>query len=110
VRNKAIEDTILNLKHPPGRKVPENEKLRSDWYNYLSETDRNWVDSVIASSVHEALFGLFTILDGDRNIEDGVSGGYFELIYVQSDRVLLNDPEKIGLHDLFNLDRTMGEK
>lgn len=97
VRDAAIEDTISNLKSPPGRRVPEEVRSRSDWYNNLSELDRHHVDSAIASAVHAAIFGLFAALDGARTIDAGQ--GRFELTYVADQRILLN-PESINLHDL----------
>lgn len=100
VRDAAIADTIANLKNPPGRRVPPQERVRSDWYNTLSADEAEHVDSVIATAVHEALFGVLAVLDGARSIDD--EGGRFELTYVADQRVILNDPQAIGLHDLLN--------
>jgi hypothetical protein len=100
VRDAAIEDTIANLKSPPGRRVSPEERARSDWYNCLSDTQAAHVNGVVASAVHEALFGLLAVLDGVRTIDDGT--GRFELAYVANQRVPLNDPQAIGLHDLLN--------
>jgi len=101
VKDAAIEDTISNLKCPPGRRVPPAERVRSDWYNALSATDSAHVDSIISAAVHEAVFGLLAVLDGARTIDYGV--GRFELSYVAPEgRLLLNDPLTIGLHDLLN--------
>lgn len=95
----AIEDTISNLKAPPGRRVPPVVKARSDWYNGLPNEARETVDSVIANAVHATLFGLFAALDGARTIDDGQ--GRLELTYVADQRILLN-PQSINLHDLLN--------
>ena len=100
VRDAAIEDTIANLKSPPGSRVPPQERTHSDWYNNLSDAESAHVNSVIATAVHEALFGLFAALDGARTIDDG--RGRFELIYASDQRILLNDPKAIDLHDLLN--------
>ena len=97
VGDAAIEDTIANLKAPPGRQVLPEVRARSDWYNGLSEEDRIHVDSVIASAVHAALFGLLAVFDGARTIDEGK--GRFELTYVTDQRFLLN-PQSIDLHDL----------
>jgi hypothetical protein len=96
VRDAAVEDTILNLKRPPGRRVLPQERERADWYNKLSAADVSHVDSVIISAVHGALFGLFAVLDGDRAIEDGDAKGRFELSYVGKQRIVLNDPNNLG--------------
>lgn len=99
VRDAAVEDTIAKLKSPPGRRVSPQERTRSDWYNGLSDEEAAHVNSVIATSGHEALFGLLAVLDGARTIDDG--GGRFELAYIADRRVPLNDTQAIGLHDLW---------
>lgn len=100
VRDAAICDTLSNLKAPPGRRLPQDIRTRSEWYNQLSESDTVQVNSVISSAVHAALFGFLAALDGARTIDDGT--GHFELSYVvDTDRVLLNPPT-IDLHDLLN--------
>lgn len=100
VRDVAINGTISNLKSPPGKRVPPNERARSDWYNALSIEESEHVNSVIATAVHQTLFGLLAVLDGARTIDD--EGGQFELAYVADLRVVLNDPQAIGLHELLN--------
>lgn len=100
VRDAAIDDTIANLKQPPGRRVSVQERVRSDWYNALSVKEAEHVNGVIATAVHETLFGLLAVLDGARTIDD--EGGRFELSYIADQRVVLNDPQAIGLHELLN--------
>jgi hypothetical protein len=100
VRDAAIEDAIANLKNPPGRRVPPQVRARSDWYNGLSVEDAEHVKDVIATAVHGALFGLLAVLDGARTIDD--ERGRFELTYVADQRVVLNDPQAVELHDLLN--------
>ena len=68
VRDAAIEDTITNLKAPPGRRVPVEVRARSDWYNGLPDADAAHVNSVVATAVHAALFGLLAALDGARTM------------------------------------------
>jgi hypothetical protein len=100
VGDAAVEDTIANLKQPPGRRVPPAERARSDWYNALSPEDAEKVNSVIATAVHGAMFGVLAVLDGARTIAD--EGGRFELAYLADQRIVLNDPQVIGLHELLN--------
>lgn len=99
VRDAAIEDTIANLKNPPGRHVSEQMSAQSNWYNGLSDADAARVNNVIAAAVHAGLFGLFAVLDGARTIDD--ERGRYELTYIGDERVLLN-PQSIDLHDLLN--------
>lgn len=103
VMDAAVEDVIANLKNPPGRRVSPEERARADWYNGLSEEETQHVNSAIASAVHHAVFGLLAVLDGARTIDD--EGGRFELTYIGDQRVLLNDPQAVDLHDLLNAGR-----
>ena len=98
VRDAAVADTLTNLKNPPGRRISPAERARSDWFNGLSAIDAAFVERIVASSADEAIFGLFAVLDGSRVIEDG----RFELAHVNEKRVVLNDPDKIGLNEVFN--------
>lgn len=100
VRDAAIEGTIANLKQPPGRRVSSKERTRSDWYNALPAEGAMQVNSIIATAVHETLFGLLAVIDGARTIDD--ARGRFELSYLADQRIILNDPQAIGLHDLLN--------
>ncbi|MBR0757293.1 hypothetical protein JQ604_34370 [Bradyrhizobium jicamae] len=100
VRDAAIEDTIANLKNPPGRGVSLQVRALSEWYNALSAEEAKLVNDVIATGVHATLFGLLAVLDGARTIDH--DGGRFELVYVADERVVLNDPQAIDLHDLLN--------
>jgi hypothetical protein len=100
VQDAAVEDTIANLRRPPGRRIfSENSEL-SHWYNALSPAERNMVDKIISMSVRSAVFGLLAVLDGARTID--VENGRFELYHIAEKRVLLNHPEGHDLHDLFN--------
>ncbi|MCP4990020.1 MAG: hypothetical protein GY928_29425 [Colwellia sp.] len=101
VRESAIEDTIENLEDPPGRRVSENERYRSDWFNGLSSDSRINVESIITDAVDEALFGLLSVIDGARAIEDGENKGKLILTHKKQQEKVLNDPDNIGLHDLY---------
>lgn len=98
VCDAAIEDVIEKLKSPPGRRVLPEKKAKSDWFNDLSESDALHVKHVVEDAVDEAIFGLFAVLDGSRTVCEG----RFDLMYVGAEQVLLNDPSKIGLNEVFN--------
>lgn len=100
VLNAAVDDAIANLKRPPGRSVSANERLCSEWYNALSSDDADKVRQAAFAAAHGALFGVLAVLDGSRTIDD--ENGTFELTYTAKERVLLNDPDAIGLHELLN--------
>ena len=82
--------------------MPELERKRSEWFNNLPEGDRRNVESIIVDAVNEALFGLLSVLDGARAIEDSGDKGQLVLTHKGVKENLLNDPDKIGLHDLYN--------
>jgi hypothetical protein len=98
VRDAAIEDTLGKLKNPPGRKVLAEKRERSVWFNALSDTDVDHVQRIVQAAVDEAIFGLFAVLDGSRTVCEG----RFELIHIGAEQTLLNDPNKIGLNEVFN--------
>lgn len=98
VRDAAVQDTLGKLTRPPGRRVPPARAARSEWFNALNETDANHVKNVVEDAVDEAIFGFFAVLDGSRVIGEG----RFDLFHVDSSKVLLNDPEMIGLNEVFN--------
>lgn len=101
VRDAAVEDVISKLKSPPGRRVLPQAKILSEWYNNLSEENSTNVDAIIALTAHEVLFGVLAVLDGVRVIDE--EKGQLELTYkTPSDRVMLNDPSEISLHELLN--------
>jgi hypothetical protein len=98
VRDTAVADTLTNLKNPPGRKVPADERARSAWFNALPHTEAAYVERIVKEAVDEAIFGFFAVLDGSRTVLDG----RIDLVHVGASSVLLNDRNKIGLNEVFN--------
>ncbi len=104
VRDAAIEDVILKLNKPPGRKPRQRHVAQSQWFNQLSTDDKNNVKEVVQEAVDEAIFGFLAVLDGVRAVEDSSEhNGEFKLMYGREDgEDRLNDPDKEYLHDIFN--------
>tara|TARA_R110000824_G_C15090974_1_gene665347 strand:+ start:585 stop:944 length:360 start_codon:yes stop_codon:yes gene_type:complete len=105
VKNAAIEDVKSNLESPPGRRVSKTESECSEWYNRLKEDEKGNVNAVIESAVNEAIFGLLAVLDGVRPICSAHNTNKGELVLIYRDQQgesVLNAPDKIGLHDLYN--------
>jgi hypothetical protein len=98
VRDAAIADTLAKLRMPPGRRPASDALSRSLWFNALAEADATRVEEIVREAVDEAVFGLFAALDGSRTI----APGHFELRHVHATSVLLNDPNAIGLNEVFN--------
>ncbi|OTG68086.1 hypothetical protein B9T25_05170 [Acinetobacter sp. ANC 4470] len=101
VRDAGIEGVISRLKNPPGRSVSPKMKNLSEWYNGLSEENTSKVNTIMELVAHDVLFGVFSVLDGVRIIDE--EKGQFELTYrTQKDTFILNDPSEIGLYELLN--------
>lgn len=103
VRDAAVEGVINNLVSPPGRKVSTEERKRSTWYSSLGNDDRSYVNDIISSAVDEAVFGMLSVIDGARAIEEGGEKGELVLMYKSDEReVLLKDNKGLFLHDMYN--------
>lgn len=102
VRDGAINDVISVVKNPPGRKVSQQLKTRSEWYQSLSDEQKQIVESIVSDSVDSALFGFLCVIDGVRAIESGPDKGSLELLYSKGESVQLNPHDGIMLHDLYN--------
>ena len=102
VRDGAINDVISAIESPPGRKVSEQQKIRSEWYQSLSDEHRQIIKSIVSDSVDSALFGFLCVIDGVRAIESGPDKGSLELLYSKPQSVKLNPQDGIMLHDLYN--------
>lgn len=97
VRDAATEATMSTLESPPGRRPSLAVRERAAWYGGLSPQDQAHVRSVVREAAGATVFGLLTVLDGARIVDE--EKGRFELFYTGRERTLLN-PEGIDLHDL----------
>src|ERR1700722_1125708 len=103
VFESAVNGTLSVIQKPPGLRPPENLVVLSQWFMQLSDVDKKIFQSAIALAAHQATFGMLSVLDGVRQIEDGPSKGTLELRYLKNGQsVLLNGPNSVHLHDLFN--------
>lgn len=97
MRDAATEATISTLESPPGRRPSPPIRERAAWYNGLPPQEQAHVRSVVSEAAGAAVFGLLTVLDGARIVDE--EKGRFELFYTGRERTLLN-PDGIDLHDL----------
>lgn len=102
VRDSAINDIISVTENPPGRKPSQHLKTRSEWYKTLSDEQKEIVRAIVSDSVDTALFGLLCVIDGVRAIDDSPEKGTLELFYSKGEAQLLNPPDGLMLHDLYN--------
>ena len=99
VRESSLYALKTNLLKPSGRKPREKDLLLSKWYTSLSDSDREYCNSVICESIDEAIFGLLCILDRVRILDD-ITINYS--LSKQKDSDFDNTPT-VYLHDLYNL-------
>jgi hypothetical protein len=93
----GVRITLTNLESPVGRKPSAAALQRSQWFHDLSEQDRKVLIKVRRLAAESAVFGVLTVLEGSRVVEDSAEKGDFELYYVRNgERMRLNDAV---LHD-----------
>ena len=104
IRKVVLESSVDSmrklLEHPPGRSPSKDLVEMSVWYNQLEEADKEVVIKIIAESIRAGVFGFLCVLDGTRAIES-TDKGTLKLYYEKhDDRVLLNDQDRFGLHEM----------
>ena len=104
VYESAINGMVSLLQRVPGRRPSPTMVQQSEWFNRLKPEDQEHVRTVIQFAVRKAVFGMLTVLDGDRSIrKPDESLGTLELRYnAEGQSILLNDPNGEPLHDIFS--------
>jgi hypothetical protein len=76
---------------------------RSAWFNSLADDQKQMVLDILAKAVDRTIFGFFAVLDNVRSIEERGPKGNLELTFSKDgQKLLLNDPLKEKLHDIYN--------
>jgi len=102
VHDSGVSSVVETLEHPAGRKPPQRLVELSNWFRTLSPSDRARVEQVIQLGVHSGVFGVLSVLDGVRAIEDDRAKGSLELSYRRGDeRDILTDASQEMLHDIY---------
>ncbi len=102
LRKSSIEGVIENLIKVSGRSPHKDDVEESQWYHGLNENDKLYLERIIGKTTDMALFGLLAMLDGVSLVAEN---GDYELYYIDKEtkeRILLNDPNDIELHALYN--------
>lgn len=98
----AANGVIGAIKSPPGRKPDANLAELSEWYNRLSDLEKQKVAAVVNVVADQAVYNVLLILDGVLAIEPAGQKGKLELIYDNGlKRELLNDMDRTSLSSLF---------
>jgi hypothetical protein len=100
VLDLAIVGTKKRLERPAGRALAREIVEMLEWYNNLTDQDKEIAININKKSTRDAVFSFLCALDGSVAIEDA-DKGVLELFYVRRDeRTLLNEPHKAPLHEL----------
>lgn len=85
VRRWAFEDAVgEGAIGPVGRKPHQALVVLWDWYTALPERDKTLVRHAMRISAYGALFGVFAMIDGVRQVDDSPHGE-LRLTYVDPD-------------------------
>ena len=102
VHDASIRGIEAQLRKPSGRAPAPHAVEVSKWFLRLTEDDRECLRKVVALSVHSAVFGMLTVLDGVRSIEERAEKGQLTLSFSDdTGTVRLNDPNEEYLHDIY---------
>ena len=103
VRDSAINGTLDSLTRPTGRKLSQESRDRSQWFEGLSPAEKAFVGEIVRNAVDAGLFGLLCVIDGVRVVEDSAEKGDFELYYVRGEnKGILNSAIGFYLHELYS--------
>ena len=101
--DSAVDQSIAYILDPPGRRPDRSDQAPADWYQQLSEGDKQHARRLAQLCAEDVLFGVLCVLDGVRAIESQGPKGELELRFRKDGQSLrLNDPNCEPLHDIFN--------
>jgi hypothetical protein len=103
VRRWAFEDAAAERAlEPAGRKPHQVLVTLWGWYTALPERDKTLVTQAMRISAYGALFGVFAMIDGVRQVDDPPHGE-LRLTYFAPDGTehLLSGPDLDELHSLW---------
>jgi hypothetical protein len=102
VMDAAVEDTVSLLEKPPGKKPQQELVELSRWWHGLPDADRVFAKRMLAFAARQAVFGLFSVLDGARSVtRSNAATDYFELRHIHGTSVdILGGPSGEPLHEL----------
>ncbi len=103
VYDSTVSGCVSIMQKPPGRSPSLQMQELSEWFNQLSEFDRDKVKAVIELTSRQSIFGMLAVIDGVRQVDCSDNKGILELRYLNDGHSqLLNDPKAESLHDIFN--------
>ena len=101
VQEQAVKDIIENLLDPPGKNPSQDLIKLGLFYSNLNKDEKALLIKILNEATEMTLFGLLSVLDGVRAIENGEEKGNLELWYRKGEEtILINDIDEEFLHDL----------
>ncbi len=109
IHDPTVESEYRSLLNPPGRAPRQSHIELSNWFNALSQEDRDYAMKLVERGSHAAIFGVFCALDGARQIADFKDNGKLKLVYEDSngETILADSSNSTDLHGAFQA--TFGE-
>lgn len=103
LRDNKKKRFLKHFENLPGRNPHKKDIFISEGIKKLDTESRKLLEAVIDESIDSTIFSFLCILDHVRFIEDVGEKTTFELYAVKNgERVLINDPNKEELHNLYN--------
>jgi hypothetical protein len=86
---------------PPGRAPKKRLTNLSEWFNGLSDSDKEKIGTIIHDAAELSAFNILSVIDGALAIESAFEKGSIELWYEKNGtRSRLNKPDGEYLHEL----------
>jgi hypothetical protein len=100
-RDSAVSGCTKILESPPGRNPDPSLSQLSEWFNSLSDSDRENVIRIMDLAADSTLFGVLCVLDGVRPVESTTEKSEFILSSVRAGITSTISPSKEQLHDIY---------
>lgn len=105
VVDRVVEDAIIDLAAPSGRRISEEQQRRAAWFNSFSAEDRANINYVAQGVARGVAFGFFCVVGGCRVIKNYDHRGDLELPHIYNETKTLlsssaDDSPVEALHEL----------
>jgi len=102
VQEQAENTVVKTITSPPGKRPRELLVKAAEWRSRMTNDEKILLDGIIYESVRVAIFGLFSVVDGVRVVDESIDR--FIITAVQHDgvRVEINADPSVELHSEFS--------
>lgn len=103
LKDQGTKSLLRLLAAPPGRNPRKKLRELSEWYNSSSNDEKEKIRQLIEETIDFTIFGFFCILDQVRFLENEEEKTQFSLSAIKDGHsIILNDPSKEELHNVYN--------